>query len=129
MILKWEDGTSGVSPTCFSTPASQPSILSWHVVEVRAGEHDLEHDGRHAPADVFSFRFLTTRDAVSWQHRKVTHGGWKFADHLPGVATQSEWKVVMAGVGKCDDHWGGQSLLIPCFAKEFNGIKAASCST
>ena len=74
-------------------------------------------------------RPVTTRDAVSWQHRKVTHGGWKFADHLPGVATQSEWKVVMAGVGKCDDHWGGQSLLIPCFAKEFNGIKAASCST
>ena len=50
MILKWEDGTSGVSPTCFSTPASQPSILSWRVVEARAGEHDREHDGCHAPA-------------------------------------------------------------------------------
>ena len=56
MILKWEDGTSGVSPTCFSTPASQPSILSWYVVEARAGEHDREHDGCHAPAGgVFIF--------------------------------------------------------------------------
>ena len=55
--MKWDDGASGVLPTCFSMPASQPSILSWHVVEARAGEHDLEHDDRHAPADVFSFRF------------------------------------------------------------------------
>ena len=47
VILKWDDGTSGVSPTCFSMPASQPSILSWYVVEARAGEHDLEHDGCH----------------------------------------------------------------------------------
>ena len=37
---------------------SQPSILSWHVLEAHAGEHDLEHDGRHAPAEVFSFRFF-----------------------------------------------------------------------
>ena len=31
------------------------------VVACRGGprrEHDLEHDGRHAPADVFSFRFF-----------------------------------------------------------------------
>ena len=49
VILKWDDGASGVLPTCFSMPASQPSILSWHVVEARAGEHDLEHDGCHAP--------------------------------------------------------------------------------
>ena len=63
MILKWDDGASGVLPTCFSMPASQPSILSWHVVEVRAGEHDLEHDGRHAPADVFSFRFFGVQEA------------------------------------------------------------------
>ena len=56
MILKWDDGASGVPPMCFSMPVSQPSILSWHVVEARVGEHDLEDDGRHAPADVFSFR-------------------------------------------------------------------------
>ena len=62
MILKWDDGASGVLPTCFSMPASQPSILSWHVAEARAGEHDLEHDGRHAPADVFSFRFFACGD-------------------------------------------------------------------
>ena len=68
---------------------------------------------------------VTTWDAVSWQHRKVTHGGWKFANYKSGIATQSEWKVVTAGVGKCDDHWGGQSLLIPRFAKEFNAIKRA----
>ena len=55
MILKWDDGASGVPPMCFSMPVSQPSILSWHVVEARVGEHDLEDDGRHAPADVFSF--------------------------------------------------------------------------
>ena len=53
MILKWDDGASGVPPMCFSMPVSQPSILSWHVVEARVGEHDLEDDGRHAPADVF----------------------------------------------------------------------------
>ena len=35
---------------------SQPSILSWHVLGSRAGEHGLEDDGHHAPADVFSFR-------------------------------------------------------------------------
>ena len=58
MILKWDDGAIGVPPMCFSMPVSQPSILSWHVVEARVGEHDLEDDGRHAPADVFSFRFL-----------------------------------------------------------------------
>ena len=58
MILKWDDGASGVPPMCFSMPVSQPSILSWHVVEARVGEHDLEDDGRHAPADVFSFRFF-----------------------------------------------------------------------
>ena len=59
MVLQWDDGTSGVSPTCFSTPASQPSILSWRVVEARAGEHDLEHDGCHAPAwGVFIFSSL-----------------------------------------------------------------------
>ena len=30
--------------------AGPATVLSWRVVEVRAGEHDLEHDGRHAPA-------------------------------------------------------------------------------
>ena len=58
MILREDDGTSDVPLTCFSIPAFRPSILSWRVVEVRVGEHDLEHDDRHAPADVFSFRFL-----------------------------------------------------------------------
>ena len=67
-------------------------------------------------------RPVSTWDAVSWQHKKVTHGGWKFADYKPGVSTQSEWKVVTAGVGKCDDHWAGQTLLIPRFAKEFNEV-------
>ena len=47
-----------MSPMCFSMPASQPSIFLWHVVEARAGKHDLEHDGRHAPVDVFSVRFF-----------------------------------------------------------------------
>ena len=53
-----DDGTSGVPPMCFSMPTSPPSILSWHVLGSRAGEHGLEDDGHHAPADVFSFRFL-----------------------------------------------------------------------
>ena len=52
-----DDGTSGVPPMCFSMPTSPPSILSWHVLGSRAGEHGLEDDGHHAPADVFSFRF------------------------------------------------------------------------
>ena len=43
------NGTSGVSPTCFSMPASYPHppavnlhvnlVVRWHVVEARAGEH------------------------------------------------------------------------------------------
>ena len=53
-----DDGTSGVPPMCFSMPTSPPSILSWHVLGSRAGEHGLEDDGHHAPADVFSFRFF-----------------------------------------------------------------------
>ena len=85
MILKWDDGASGVLPTCFSMPASQPSILSWYVVEVRAGEHDLEHDGRHAPADVFSFRFF--RDAA---------GGVQGMARVHGiVGVFADWNVAL----------------------------------
>ena len=50
MILECEDGTSGVSPTCFSMATTQPSIVSLEVLTSRGEEHDLEHDGRHAPA-------------------------------------------------------------------------------
>ena len=52
VILREDDGTSDVPPMCFSIPPRvfRPSILSWRVVEVRVGEPDLEHDGRHAPA-------------------------------------------------------------------------------
>ena len=58
MILEWEDGTSGMPPTCFLVPMAQPSALSSHALKARAGEHNLEHDGRHAPAGgVFIFNF------------------------------------------------------------------------
>ena len=79
--MKWDDGASGVPPMCFSMPVSQPSILSWHVVEARVGEHDLEDDGRHAPADVFSFRFFLIQSQnvfeafiilALWPYRLVT---------------------------------------------------------
>ena len=47
MILKRDDGTSGVSPTCFSMATTQPSIMSLEVLTSRGEEHALEHDGRH----------------------------------------------------------------------------------
>ena len=56
MILREDDGASDVLPTCFSIPTPRPSTLSWHIAEARAGEHDLEHDGRHCTCrDVFIF--------------------------------------------------------------------------
>ena len=76
MILKWDDGASGVPPMCFSMPVSQPSILSWHVVEARVGEHDLEDDGRHAPADVFSFRFFSTLIRLYYKLYERVSGGF-----------------------------------------------------
>ena len=56
MILKWDDGTSGMSPAYSSMASAWPSVLSWHALAARAGEHDLEQDDGHAPAGVFSFR-------------------------------------------------------------------------
>ena len=56
---------------------------------------------------------------------QITHGGWKFTDYKPGVATQSEWNFVTAGVSKTDDGWAGQGLFLTRFAAEFSQIKAA----
>ena len=69
------NGTSGVSPTCFSMPASYPHppavnlhvnlVVRWHVVEARAGEHRTTSSTTstaamlHAPAGGgFRFKFF-----------------------------------------------------------------------
>ena len=59
MILEWEDGTSGMSPAYSSMASAWPSVLSWHALAARAGEHDLEQDDGHAPAGVFLFRVFS----------------------------------------------------------------------
>ena len=55
MVLRRDDGTSCVSLTCFLMPTAQPSAFVAACFESLPGEHDLEHDGQHAPAGVFSY--------------------------------------------------------------------------